>query len=438
MEKDPYGDWKPRPRPCTDGVSFEFSTNGTGCRVMSEVYQRDEMMMGKGTFGEVFKARVKDSSDSVAMKKLVPGKYYAAQGFPLTALREIMMLLRLKHPNIVDFKEIVFDKNYVKVGSADTHHAAGFYIVMGYMEHDLGGLLKRGTRFDVPQLLCLTKQMLQGLVYLHSLDIMHRDMKAANVLVDKNGRLRLTDFGLARYSDVAGDSKYTPERVVTRWYRPPEILLGESKYTQTVDTWGAACIVAELVVGVPILQGKSEDSEEGCSINQFLAICETCGSPTETPGTNRTWPGFKKLKNRAGFTPKKVYERKIRTTLWERMTREYKRNFDVEVFEKIKEPLLNFMDASLKLDPAARLTAKKALLHPVFYLRDFRPCEENEVKLPGQSSHDYTVQIEQKNERKLNAASRNSHQGGRTQLKSRASSSSTSSVEDSARKRHRP
>lgn len=82
-----------------------------------------------------------------------------------------------------------------------------------------------------------------------------RDVKTSNILVTKNGILKLADFGLARYinNDVNEENKYT-NRVVTLWYRPPELLLGERNYGPAIDIWGAGCIMAELWTRTPIMQ----------------------------------------------------------------------------------------------------------------------------------------------------------------------------------------
>lgn len=74
-------------------------------------------------------------------------------------------------------------------------------------------------------MLCISKQLLEGLSYVHLQKILHRDMKVANLLLNNQGILKIADFGLARGYDT-NQSKYTPI-VCTRWYRPPEILLGD-------------------------------------------------------------------------------------------------------------------------------------------------------------------------------------------------------------------
>merc|ERR1719473_1008134 len=114
-------------------------------------------------------------------------------------------------------------------------------------------------------------------------------MKVANLLLNNQGILKIADFGLARGYDT-NQSKYTPI-VCTRWYRPPEILLGDRNYTAAIDIWGVGCIVAELFTGRPILQGgnpAAKDESEN-DLDQYIKICELCGSPTET-----TWTGVSK------------------------------------------------------------------------------------------------------------------------------------------------
>ncbi len=126
------------------------------------------------------------------------------------------------------------------------------------------------------------KQLFDGLYFIHSSKILHRDMKAANVLITKKGVLKLADFGLARPLLKAQDPCYT-NRVVTLWYRPPELLLGERQYTTAIDCWGAGCIMAELWTRSPIMQGETEQK-------QLTLICQLCG--TIAPDV---WPDVDKL-----------------------------------------------------------------------------------------------------------------------------------------------
>ena len=121
-------------------------------------------------------------------------------------------------------------------------------MVFEYMDHDLTGILTHPTLVLKPNhIKCLILQMLKGLSYLHSKKIIHRDLKGSNLLLNARGELKLADFGLARYlhqgTGAALSAKmrhmdYT-NRVITLWYRPPELLLGATKYGYEIDLWSA-------------------------------------------------------------------------------------------------------------------------------------------------------------------------------------------------------
>lgn len=93
--------------------------------------------------------------------------------------------------------------------------------------------------------------------------------------------------------------------VCTRWYRPPEILLGQRNYTYAIDVWGVGCIVAELFVGRPILQGGVADAKDESEndLDQYIKICQLCGTPND-----ETWTGFSDLPMSRFAVPKVVYE----------------------------------------------------------------------------------------------------------------------------------
>jgi serine/threonine protein kinase len=205
-----------------------------------EAYEKIEQV-GEGTYGEVFMARSRDDSSLVALKKVkLEGE---REGFPITAIREIKILKSLNHDNVINMKEIVTSKN-----------KSSIYMVFEYMDHDLTGLAGReGIKFSIPQIKCYMQQLLTGLNYCHLNNILHRDIKGANLLIDNNGVLKLADFGLAR-SCALENSRALTNRVITLWYRPPELLLGTQAYGPAVDTWSAGCIFAELLLGKPILQ----------------------------------------------------------------------------------------------------------------------------------------------------------------------------------------
>lgn len=89
------------------------------------------------------------------------------------------------------------------------------------------------------------KQLTEGLAYLHTQRILHRDIKPQNLLVDKEGHIKIADFGLSRCFSIP-TKPYTHE-VVTMWYRAPELLLGSKLYTNGIDIWSMGCVMAEMV-----------------------------------------------------------------------------------------------------------------------------------------------------------------------------------------------
>lgn len=97
------------------------------------------------------------------------------------------------------------------------------------------------------------KDLLEGINYLHDRKIVHRDLKTSNLLYSNEGILKICDFGLAR---KAAQALMTQE-VITMWYRPPELLLGEYHYSVELDIWSVGCIMAELFLKEPLFQGKS-------------------------------------------------------------------------------------------------------------------------------------------------------------------------------------
>lgn len=107
------------------------------------------------------------------------------------------------------------------------------------------------------QVKCYMQQLLSGLQHCHERDILHRDIKGSNLLIDKSGMLKIADFGLANFFNT-GKRRPLTTRVVTLWYRAPELLLGATEYGAGIDLWSAGCLMAEMFVGRPILPGRTE------------------------------------------------------------------------------------------------------------------------------------------------------------------------------------
>ncbi|TGZ85297.1 Pkinase-domain-containing protein [Ascodesmis nigricans] len=252
--------------------------------------------LGEGTFGEVYKARSHASGKLVALKKILMHNQ-KEEGFPITALREIKILKMLSHTNVIRLIEMAVERKKERVAAP----RGTMYMITPYMEHDLAGLLEnKDVVFDDPLVKCYLLQLLEGTKYLHEMHILHRDMKAANLLIDNRGVLKIADFGLARIYDEpvpkpgcgggVAKRQYT-NCVVTRWYRPPELLLGETKYTTAIDLWGVGCVFAEMYKRKPILQGNSD-------MDQMMKIFHLCGPPTvKSMPCAASLPGYEHIKN---------------------------------------------------------------------------------------------------------------------------------------------
>ncbi|CEH17388.1 pkinase-domain-containing protein [Ceraceosorus bombacis] len=220
-----------------------------------ETYTRINQV-GEGTYGQVFKARAERSGALVALKKI--RMEAEKDGFPVTAMREIKLLQHLRHPNVVRLHEMMVSKGSI-------------YLVFEYMEHDLNGVLQHPSiEFSAAHLKSLSRQFLRGLEYLHKKSVLHRDIKGSNILLSNHGILKLADFGLARFYAKRRADDYT-NRVVTVWYKPPELLFGATRYGPEIDMWGAGCIFLELFTRRPVLPGNSE-------IHQVQVIYDTFGA----------------------------------------------------------------------------------------------------------------------------------------------------------------
>ncbi|CAA2963263.1 probable serine threonine- kinase At1g54610 [Olea europaea subsp. europaea] len=253
----------------------------------AESYEKLEKI-GQGTYSSVFRARDLESGKIVALKK-VRFDNFEPESVRFMA-REIIILRRLDHPNIIKLEGIITSRL-----------SCSIYLVFEYMEHDISGLLScPDIKFSQEQVKCYMKQLLLGLEHCHSRGVMHRDIKGANLLVDNEGVLKLADFGLANFCSYRQKQPLT-SRVVTLWYRPPELLLGSTDYGASVDLWSVGCVFAELLMARPILQGRTE-------VEQLHKIFKLCGSPPDD-----YWKKSK-LPHATLFKPQHPYESCLRQT----------------------------------------------------------------------------------------------------------------------------
>lgn len=291
----------------------------------SDTFERLEKI-GQGTYSNVYRARDVDTGKMVALKK-VRFDNFQPESVRFMA-REIMILRKLDHPNIMKLEGIITSRL-----------SCSIYLVFEYMEHDLSGLLSYpGIKFTESQIKCYMHQLLRGLEHCHSKGIMHRDIKSSNILVNNHGILKIADFGLA--NSLTGKSKHPlTSRVVTLWYRPPELLLGSTNYDVTVDLWSVGCVFAELFLGRPLLKGRTE-------VEQLHKIFKLCGSPP-----NQYWK-LSKLPLATMFKPQHPYE----STLRERC-------------REFPKTAVSLIETFLSIEPYKRCSASIALESEYFRTR---------------------------------------------------------------------
>ncbi|KAL8726039.1 MAG: hypothetical protein Q9166_006984 [cf. Caloplaca sp. 2 TL-2023] len=365
----------------------------------TSVYYRkpgNESVVGSGTYGKVFKAIHVYTKSLVALKKIrMDGE---KDGFPVTAIREIKLLQSLKHENVVCLHEVMVENN-------------DCFMVFEYLSHDLTGLLNHPTfKLDHSHKKHLAKQLFDGLNHLHRRGVLHRDIKAANILISNTGLLKLADFGLARFYTKSGDPNYT-NRVITIWYRSPELLLGETQYGPAVDIWSAACVMIEIFTRHAIFPG------DGGEISQLDKIYNVLGTPTRSE-----WPG---LVDMAWFELLRPAERKPNT-----FAEKYQESLTPAAFE--------LLQAMLLYDPAKRPTASDILEHPYFTTEDPAPQQAIELKDLQGDWHEFESKAlrkenERKNQEARRAARNEEHQKGKE--KRRASAHPSTAERESKRPR---
>ncbi|KAJ8963483.1 hypothetical protein NQ318_018966 [Aromia moschata] len=197
--------------------------------------------LGEGSYGIVYKCRNRDTGEIVAIKK-----FAESEEDPLIrkiALREIRLLKNLKHPNLVNLIEVFRRKRRL-------------HLVFEFCERTVLNELERYPR-GCPEILCqqIIKQTLQAVEYCHQHGCIHRDIKPENILLTGMGVVKLCDFGFARMLNPG--ENYT-DYVATRWYRAPELLVGDTQYGTPVDVWAIGCVLAELIKGEALWPGKSD------------------------------------------------------------------------------------------------------------------------------------------------------------------------------------
>jgi len=442
--------------------------------------------IGEGTYGQVYRSKCLNPTLSspkggeiVALKKIRlhhPGYW----GIPPTVIREIKILKKLQHKNMVKMYEVISSKgvedldwederddekrkreakntsttlphirhegmgrsslisSHTDVAQSDDVNAVSslqmlsrtdiakkkkkdsmsdleklresykgnLFLVLEYISHDLTGLLDMAHKFTEIQIKSITKQLLEVLEFMHLRNYVHRDLKTSNVLITDTYEVKLADFGLARslessfigrmnHDDInSNEGEYT-NKVITLWYRPPELLLGETKYGTAVDIWSAGCILAEIILGRPIFTGKTE-------MDQLKLIFDLMGTPNE-----RSWEGFAELKliRTGDVTIGKEKRPKLRDKYGARIQ---------------PATALSLLEKLLELDPRKRFTASRALHHRYFQLEPIAPDDPKDLGIidlggDGTGYHEFQTK-KRRREAKLAAKSAEEKASGRGEV----------------------
>ncbi|KAL1493995.1 hypothetical protein ABEB36_009671 [Hypothenemus hampei] len=286
-------------------------------------------VVGEGSYGLVMKCRHKETDQIVAVKKFLETEEDPT--IRKLALREIRMLKRLKHENLVTMIEVF-------------RHRKRFYIVFEFMEGTVldelekmpGGLGEERSRERI-------YQVCRAISYCHNNHIIHRDVKPENVLVSSLGVVKLCDFGFARIVSINGEA--CTEYVATRWYRAPELLVGEPIYGAPVDIWAIGCLFAEMITGDPVFPGK--------------------GHLKKFPDCGILYLGKPCIRHQQLMTKNSQLKPMIKTPSHDTM------GF-YKVFPTWPLTSIDFLNCCTKMDPQDRLTADELLKH-TYFLHDKFP-----------------------------------------------------------------
>lgn len=270
--------------------------------------------LGVGAYGTVYKVRDLQSGQLLALKKI--RIYENEESLSVNVLREAALLRAIDHRNVIALLNVEIDRSKRKA-----------LLFFELMEENLKTLIDVAP-LTYGHLKSLAKQLLEGLSYIHHKQIVHRDIKPLNLLLNKKeGVLKIADFGLAKPCQLPYSSQTL--EVQTLWYKSPELLLGDENYDSAIDCWAAGAVIAEMILGKPLFNEISE-------IAQLFKIFEMLGTPTEghyltgLPLFKRSFPRFKHSKLR-------------------------------HVFASCEKGLVELLEGLLTLNPKMRLSAAEAL-----------------------------------------------------------------------------
>ncbi|KAI9294045.1 Pkinase-domain-containing protein [Neoconidiobolus thromboides FSU 785] len=293
--------------------------------------------LGQGAYGVVCAATSVASGEEVAVKKVT--KVFEKPLLTKRALREIKLLRHFSgHENITSILDMEID---------DINNFDEIYLVQELMEADLHQIIRSQQSLTDSHFQYFIYQICRGLKYIHSANVIHRDLKPGNLLVNADCELKICDFGLARGLSMEPETGgVMTEYVATRWYRAPEIMLSNLAYTKAIDMWSVGCIFAEIMGGKPLFKGRDY-------VDQLKQILGTLGTPDE------------ETLKRIGSERAQEYIRSL----------PYSQKIPFQQILPRASPLaIDLLEKMLELDYTKRINAEDALAHP--YLVSYHEPED--------------------------------------------------------------
>lgn len=302
MSESEEGQLKPKATPLNYNMKYKLRTK-----------------IGQGTYGSVYLSVY--NNKKYALKKICT---VYENGLSMTTIREIKLLKKLKHKNLIDLVDIAYHGN-----EPYSRFKCEVYLVFPYMDYELYNFI-RTKKLDLIKIKSITKQIAEGLKFLHDNNIIHRDMKSANILLDIDLNVKIADFGLIS----TADRKDKTLEVVTLWYRPPELILGDKHYTNAIDIWSFGTIIAEMFLQRTFLKADNE-------IDLLHKIINICGSIN-----SNTYEGVNDLEQ------------------FKNLNLPNGNNRIVKLFDKYDKQAADLLSKMVVVDPKKRLTIDEILQHP--------------------------------------------------------------------------
>ncbi|CAI9776088.1 unnamed protein product [Fraxinus pennsylvanica] len=307
-----------------DGKYERHNLYGNLFEVFSK-YVPPILPLGRGAYSLVCSANNKETYERVAIKKI--GNAFDNRIEAKRTLREIKLLRHMDHENIIAIKDII------RPPKKDAFNDV--YLVCELLDADLHQIIESDQPLTDEHCLYFIYQLLRGLKYVHSANVLHRDLEPSNLLLNANCDLKIGGFGLAGTTSET-DFMTETEYVVTCWYRAPELLLNCSKYTAAIDVWSVGCILAEILTREPLFPGKDY-------VHQLKLITGLIGTPDDATLEFLRSDNARKYVIQLSQFPKQQLSAR---------------------FPNMHPLALDLLEKLLVFDPNQRITVDDALCHP--------------------------------------------------------------------------